>query len=116
MNPLVQSLSRELASMPASDRERFFEERQIPPEIRAEVESVINLDSSSNDDLTEVMLKTPDGVVPSGTTSSSRSLHVGKKLGSYEITALLGKGGMGEVYRAHDWKLKRDVAIKIVPE
>src|SRR5262245_39964786 len=44
------------------------------------------------------------------------SLQVGEKLGSYEITSLLGKGGMGEVYRAHDSKLKRDVAIKALPE
>src|SRR5215813_4896541 len=44
------------------------------------------------------------------------SLQIGQQLGSYEITALLGKGGMGEVYRAHDSKLKRDVAIKTLPE
>src|SRR5215467_10306190 len=44
------------------------------------------------------------------------SLDVGTRLGSLEITALLGKGGMGEVYRACDMKLKRDVAIKILPD
>jgi len=44
------------------------------------------------------------------------ALTVGTKLGSHEITALLGKGGMGEVYRAKDSKLKREVAIKILPE
>jgi len=44
------------------------------------------------------------------------SLEVGQQLGSYEIASLLGKGGMGEVYRARDSKLKRDVAIKILPE
>ncbi len=40
----------------------------------------------------------------------------GKTLGNFECTALLGKGGMGEVYKAKDQKLGRDVAIKVLPE
>ena len=38
----------------------------------------------------------------------------GTKLGRYEIRSLLGAGGMGEVYRAHDPKIGRDVAIKVL--
>ena len=44
------------------------------------------------------------------------AITIGTKLGFHEITGLLGKGGMGEVYRARDTKLKRDVAIKILPD
>src|SRR5215831_16761239 len=48
--------------------------------------------------------------------SCTLSVTIGTKLGSYEITAPIGKGGMGEVYRARDTKLKRDVALKVLPE
>ncbi|MBA2303165.1 MAG: protein kinase [Acidobacteria bacterium] len=43
------------------------------------------------------------------------NLPPGTRLGSYEVIALLGAGGMGEVYRARDPRLNRDVAIKILP-
>ena len=43
------------------------------------------------------------------------SLAPGARLGTYEIVALIGAGGMGEVYRARDGKLTRDVALKILP-
>jgi serine/threonine protein kinase len=45
----------------------------------------------------------------------SSSLPVGTKVGRYEVRGLIGVGGMGEVYRAHDLKLNRDVAIKVLP-
>ena len=44
------------------------------------------------------------------------ALLEGTRLGVYEIAALIGVGGMGEVYRARDTKLNRDVALKVLPE
>jgi serine/threonine protein kinase len=47
---------------------------------------------------------------------SNLSLTLGTRLGVYDITAAIGKGGMGQVFRARDTKLDRNVAIKILPE
>ena len=44
------------------------------------------------------------------------ALSVGSRLGHYDVTALIGEGGMGQVYQATDTKLNRQVALKILPE
>ena len=43
-------------------------------------------------------------------------LEVGSRLGHYNVTALTGEGGMGQVYRATDTTLDRDVALKVLPD
>jgi serine/threonine-protein kinase len=63
----------------------------------------------------EQFLATPALELAGREMAASRDMLIGRDIGPYQIESLLGAGGMGEVYRARDTKLHRDVAIKVLP-
>jgi serine/threonine protein kinase/Tfp pilus assembly protein PilF len=79
--------------------------------LRAQVETLLAYDEEAENFIATPALQVAAGLIAA---EQARSL-VGKQLSHYEILALLGAGGMGEVYRARDTKLERTVAIKILP-
>jgi serine/threonine protein kinase/Tol biopolymer transport system component len=87
--------------------------------LQADVESLLAADRDRGSLLEQPISPALRGLalaaVADGREDTTQSLAAGTQLGTYTISGLLGAGGMGEVYRAHDNTLDREVAIKILP-
>ena len=128
MNPDAISLFRELAGRSPSEREAYYAEHHVDAVLRAEVESLLRFDSQTAGSLHDyvataaarVLLDQPsssDGLPKEPTNAPhpiSLTAPLTGRVGAFEVVGLLGIGGMGEVYRARDTRLGRDVAIKII--
>jgi eukaryotic-like serine/threonine-protein kinase len=104
----VEELFEAARQQPAVGRSEFLRQAcPDDPELCKEVESLLKA-AETGDQLL-------DGSAMSSVAERGPALKPGDKLGSFEIVGMLGRGGMGEVYRARDLRLRREVAIKTLP-
>jgi len=106
----IEQLFHDARQLTPGARDAFLRrECANDPELRREVESLLAQPSTG-------AIDTPVGALVADLVAPPRPrLAPGSTLAHYRIDGLLGAGGMGEVYRAHDTTLRRDVAIKILP-
>jgi len=98
----IEELYQAALAQPAEKRAVFLAQAcPDDPQLRGEVQSLLDQQA--------------DSFLESSPVSAIQALSAGAKLGNFEIVKLLGRGGMGEVWRARDARLKRDVAIKVLP-
>jgi hypothetical protein len=108
----IERLYHEALEREESQRAAFLRAACAEDDVlRQEVESLLAQESKAQ------FLETPalEAAAKALAEKQSQCSLIGRQLGSYKIVSLMGAGGMGEVYQAHDGKLRRDVAIKVLP-
>ena len=112
----VDALLEEALAQPPDKREAFVSEAaKDDAELRKEVLSLLKAQSQASKFMERSAMKVAAAALAQDSNLTTSFSLVGKQIANYKIEKLLGAGGMGEVYLANDTKLKRPVALKILP-
>ena len=108
----IEDLYHRAMKRDAGQRSAFLrDECAGDEELRQEVESLLKYESGAE----QLMEVSAMQMAARSLAQENLRLLEGRQISSYKILSLIGRGGMGEVYRAHDTKLSRDVAVKVLP-
>ena len=108
----IERLFHDALERPLEERAAFLDQSCAGDEsLRREVKALLDSPATANRFLDRDALEVAAGLV----SASKMPVLSGRRLGVYQLQERIGSGGMGEVYRAHDTRLGRDVAIKILP-
>jgi len=110
----IEDLFHAAADLPPADRSAFLDRACAgDDQLRREVQSLLDNDAAESNVLADAVAQAAEQLPPSPISPDDEL--VGKRIGTYLITGLIGKGGMGRVFKAQDTQLNRTVAIKALP-
>jgi len=118
----AKALFKAAVERPTAERPAFVAAQAgDDDELRREVEALLASDAADRSVLERLPLADLSGVAAAGNVAADAThwyttLKPGSRIGQYQVVTALGAGGMGQVFRARDTKLNRDVAVKVLPD
>jgi serine/threonine protein kinase len=112
---LIRGILESAMEMRPAERTAYLDRQCVAdPSLREDVDEMLSIDGKLDPDFLQSPVAEQAALLETSSLGNTK-LAPGTRLGHYEVLALLGEGGMGEVYRGRDTRLDRIVAVKVIP-